>query len=57
MRNVAALKPIHIWARFLERRLSLTQEDDLSVGKGALLSDSFGVLLVGSRKKIAKTKF
>ena len=31
--------------------------DDLSIGKGAVLSGNFGVLLVGSEKKIAKTKF
>ena len=31
--------------------------DDLSIGEGAVLSGSFGVLLVGSGKKIAKTKF
>ena len=31
--------------------------NDLSIGEGAVLSGSFGVLLVGSGKKIAKTKF
>ena len=30
--------------------------NDLSIGEGAVLSGSFGVLLVGSGKKIAKTK-
>ena len=31
--------------------------DDLLILEGAVLSGSFGVLLVGSRKKIAKAKF
>ena len=31
--------------------------DDLLIGEGAVLSSSFGVLLVGSRKKIPEAKF
>ena len=41
----------------MDRCTVVVATDDLSVGEGAVLSDSFGVLLDGARKKIAKTKF
>ena len=38
----------------MDRCTVVVATDDLSIGIGAVLSGSFGVLLVGSGKKIAK---
>ena len=40
----------------IDRRTVAVVTDDLSIGEGVMLSGSFGVLLVGSGKKIVKTK-
>ena len=41
----------------IDRGTVAVATDDLLVGEGAVLSGSFGVLLVGSRKRIAMARF
>ena len=41
----------------MDRCTVVVATNDLSIGEDAVLSGSFGVLLVGSKKKIAETNF